>query len=346
MSTYGVVKAERNETDKQVVVGSVQTVSRENRLEQLPTDFDFIVSDEAHHARAATYCRIYEYLGLMDEERIKKGEDPGILKECVELIDSHEKIRSRFPPPEKSYTFAEVESGIKEGNHEAISALYHFVYSEPMREAMLTTFLREPFHQVIATEAPTRIDSLFFKMVDGNLTQKELKKLLNELDQKVKLKFFDSETRQGGYDFLLCQEERKWEEEKPYAELLEKVLNGFFGATLPEFAKNDVLDEVKSENRQKRRPPGGFEYLDRVVDGEVTRREKLERTKTALQTKPNIEFINREALLALCDEDERQVIEFIEEGYTQEEIAKKLGRTQPWVSKKIKKIKNFLCGME
>ena len=40
----GVVKAERNETDKQVVVGSVQTVSRENRLEQLPTDFDFIIT--------------------------------------------------------------------------------------------------------------------------------------------------------------------------------------------------------------------------------------------------------------------------------------------------------------
>jgi len=47
--SVGVVKAERNETDKQIIVGSVQTVSRENRLEQLPKDFDFIVSDEAHH---------------------------------------------------------------------------------------------------------------------------------------------------------------------------------------------------------------------------------------------------------------------------------------------------------
>jgi hypothetical protein len=50
----GVVKAERNEIDKQVIVGSVQTVSRENRLEQLPQDFDFIVTDEAHHSAAAT----------------------------------------------------------------------------------------------------------------------------------------------------------------------------------------------------------------------------------------------------------------------------------------------------
>lgn len=61
----GIVKAELNETDKQVVVGSVQTVSRENRLEQLPQDFDFIITDEAHHAAAATYKRIYEYLGVM-----------------------------------------------------------------------------------------------------------------------------------------------------------------------------------------------------------------------------------------------------------------------------------------
>lgn len=67
-ANVGVVKAERNEIDKQVIVGSVQTVSRENRLEQLPTDFDFIVSDEAHHSAAATYRRIYEYLGVMTED--------------------------------------------------------------------------------------------------------------------------------------------------------------------------------------------------------------------------------------------------------------------------------------
>jgi ATP-dependent helicase IRC3 len=64
----GVVKAERNEIDRQVIVGSVQTVSKENRLEQLPQDFDFIVTDEEHHSAAATYRRIYEYLGVMTEE--------------------------------------------------------------------------------------------------------------------------------------------------------------------------------------------------------------------------------------------------------------------------------------
>ena len=67
-ANVGVVKAERNEIDKQIIVGSVQTVSRENRLEQLPTDFDFIVSDEAHHSIAMSYRRIYEYLGVYAED--------------------------------------------------------------------------------------------------------------------------------------------------------------------------------------------------------------------------------------------------------------------------------------
>ena len=75
-ANVGVVKAERNEIDKQVVVGSVQTVSRENRLEQLPQDFDFIITDECHHSAAATYRRIYEYLGVIstDDGEEQKGD--------------------------------------------------------------------------------------------------------------------------------------------------------------------------------------------------------------------------------------------------------------------------------
>jgi superfamily II DNA or RNA helicase len=80
----GVVKAERNEIDKQVVVGSVQTVSRENRLEQLPTDFDFIVTDEAHHGAAATYKRIYDYLSIMPDDSVR----------CVDTTPSTGDIRS------------------------------------------------------------------------------------------------------------------------------------------------------------------------------------------------------------------------------------------------------------
>ena len=84
----GVVKAERNEIDKQVVVGSVQTVSRENRLEQLPNDFDFIVTDEAHHGAAATYRRIYEYLGVMQKathDFVLGSTDDGEERKCDAL---------------------------------------------------------------------------------------------------------------------------------------------------------------------------------------------------------------------------------------------------------------------
>lgn len=57
----GWVKAERNEIDKPIIIGSVQTISRENRLKLLP-HFDLIVTDEAHHAVAPSYLSIYEKL--------------------------------------------------------------------------------------------------------------------------------------------------------------------------------------------------------------------------------------------------------------------------------------------
>ena len=65
-ASVGVVKAEQNQTGAQVVVGSVQTLSRASRLEQLPQDFDLVVTDESHHAVADSYRGIYDYLGVLD----------------------------------------------------------------------------------------------------------------------------------------------------------------------------------------------------------------------------------------------------------------------------------------
>lgn len=56
----GWVKAKRNEVDKAIIIGSVQTL-RESRLRQLPS-FDTIITDEAHHAVADSYLRIYDAL--------------------------------------------------------------------------------------------------------------------------------------------------------------------------------------------------------------------------------------------------------------------------------------------
>jgi len=57
----GVVKAERDEHEADVVVASVQTLSRPKRLARMTPDFNTIVIDEAHHAPAASYRRILHY---------------------------------------------------------------------------------------------------------------------------------------------------------------------------------------------------------------------------------------------------------------------------------------------
>ena len=57
----GVVKAERHDHEASVVVASVQTLSRRQRLAQLVPDFGTIVIDEAHHAPADTYRRILRH---------------------------------------------------------------------------------------------------------------------------------------------------------------------------------------------------------------------------------------------------------------------------------------------
>lgn len=65
----GVVKASRNEVDKPIVVASVQTLARRSRLEQLPQGhFGLVITDEAHHAKADSYQRIYDHLGCGTED--------------------------------------------------------------------------------------------------------------------------------------------------------------------------------------------------------------------------------------------------------------------------------------
>lgn len=63
--TVGVVKADQNEADADVVVASVQTLARPGRKEQIEA-VGCIVVDEAHHATAATYVSILEHFGAYD----------------------------------------------------------------------------------------------------------------------------------------------------------------------------------------------------------------------------------------------------------------------------------------
>lgn len=63
----GVVKAERNEVDRDVVVASVQTIHRDNRLASLleAGPIETVVVDEAHHAPAPTWTKVLTGLGSM-----------------------------------------------------------------------------------------------------------------------------------------------------------------------------------------------------------------------------------------------------------------------------------------
>lgn len=62
-ASVGIVKAEKNNIEAQVVVASVQTISRAERLRQLKPDFKLVITDEAHHAVASQWQTIYEYVG-------------------------------------------------------------------------------------------------------------------------------------------------------------------------------------------------------------------------------------------------------------------------------------------
>lgn len=58
----GIVQAKLNEADRQIVVASVPTLSRLNRLMQFGReDFDLVIVDEAHHAQAQTWRQILRY---------------------------------------------------------------------------------------------------------------------------------------------------------------------------------------------------------------------------------------------------------------------------------------------
>lgn len=73
--SVGIVMGKQNETDAQITIASIQTLSRRSRLRRLPTDYDLIICDEAHHATANSYLRVFYRYGLIDlyTAEIKNG---------------------------------------------------------------------------------------------------------------------------------------------------------------------------------------------------------------------------------------------------------------------------------
>lgn len=79
----GVVKAERNEINSHVTVASVQSLHK-RRLKTLPAP-GLIITDEAHHAAAPSYLRIYHRFGVLDESPDKKSPLTQLHSDCVHL---------------------------------------------------------------------------------------------------------------------------------------------------------------------------------------------------------------------------------------------------------------------
>lgn len=76
-------------TGAAVIVGSVQTLCREDRLTQYPPDhFSTIIVDEAHHVLSAGYQRVLSYFGTADVLGVTATPDRGDKKALSAFFDS------------------------------------------------------------------------------------------------------------------------------------------------------------------------------------------------------------------------------------------------------------------
>jgi len=64
--TIGVVKADRDETHADIIIGSVQTLARPERRARI-ADVGLVIVDECHHAAAASYLEILRHFGCYQE---------------------------------------------------------------------------------------------------------------------------------------------------------------------------------------------------------------------------------------------------------------------------------------
>ena len=66
----GVCMADRDEVDRQVIVGSIQSCSRSKRLERLKErDFELLMIDEAHHSASDSYQSIINALRFTGDSK-------------------------------------------------------------------------------------------------------------------------------------------------------------------------------------------------------------------------------------------------------------------------------------
>ncbi len=67
--SIGIVKAENDDVHAQVVVASIQTASRDARLQKLKQqNFGLMIIDEAHHSISSSYSTVIKELGFMEDD--------------------------------------------------------------------------------------------------------------------------------------------------------------------------------------------------------------------------------------------------------------------------------------
>jgi len=72
----GIVMADQNEPDKQIIVATVQTLNTsKRRLDNILSSgkIDYLITDEAHHAVAASYIKLYDRLMEANPEMLHLG---------------------------------------------------------------------------------------------------------------------------------------------------------------------------------------------------------------------------------------------------------------------------------
>ncbi len=153
----GICKAQKNEIDKQVVIGSVQSCIQQKRLKQLKEkNFDIMMIDEAHHAESASYQKLIQELGFNGPRRLLIGvtatPDRADKKQLSNTFDEIVFTRSignmikagHLPPVigRQCFTMSSLK-GVKSKNGDFISTQLSHAVNNPMRNKYIVDKYKE-----------------------------------------------------------------------------------------------------------------------------------------------------------------------------------------------------------
>ncbi len=133
------------------------------------------------------------------------------------------------------------------------------------------------------------------------------------------------------------EELRKRATMKPYL-LIADTYNGKLSASLVLTVEHDIWDRIRSAKAQKR-DVRKQDSLERDEDHRTTSMQPVADVNLARDI---IEAEDWQDLMGLLTPDERAVAEGLRDGFTQELIARKLGRSQAWVSERVQRIRKKL----